>query len=79
MNLKPGIIVLPPQKIVMATGSVTISNPPKCFKEKVKWLGPGFLWMVSAAGSGEILFTPRVGALYGYTLMWAMLAAVIPY
>jgi Mn2+/Fe2+ NRAMP family transporter len=42
----------------------------------VAWLGPGFLWMVSAAGSGELLFTPRIGALYGYTLLWALLAAV---
>ena len=33
--------------------------------------------MVSAAGSGELLFTPRVGALYGYALVWAMLAAVL--
>lgn len=39
-------------------------------------LGPGFLWMVSAAGSGELLFTPRVGSMYGYALLWAMLAAV---
>lgn len=40
------------------------------------WLGPGFLWMVSAAGSGELLFTPRIGALHGYALVWALLAAV---
>ena len=33
--------------------------------------------MVSAAGSGEILFTPRIGALYGYSLLWALLAAVV--
>lgn len=33
--------------------------------------------MVSAAGSGELLFTPRVGALYGYALVWALLAAVL--
>ena len=32
--------------------------------------------MVSAAGSGELLFTPRVGSLYGYTLLWALLLAV---
>jgi Mn2+/Fe2+ NRAMP family transporter len=32
--------------------------------------------MVSAAGSGELLFTPRVGAQYGYALLWALLAAV---
>ena len=32
--------------------------------------------MVSAAGSGELLFTPRVGALYGYQLLWMLLIAV---
>ena len=32
---------------------------------------------MSAAGSGELLFTPRVGALYGYALVWAMIAAVL--
>jgi Mn2+/Fe2+ NRAMP family transporter len=32
--------------------------------------------MVSAAGSGELLFTPRVGALHGYELLWAMLTAI---
>jgi Mn2+/Fe2+ NRAMP family transporter len=57
--------------------AIQIADPPKTFKEKLKWIGPGFLWMVSAAGSGELLFTPRVGSLYGYSLLWAMLAAVI--
>ncbi|MEO7436429.1 MAG: Nramp family divalent metal transporter [Candidatus Binatia bacterium] len=33
--------------------------------------------MVSAAGSGELLFTPRVGALYGYALLWALCTAVV--
>jgi Mn2+/Fe2+ NRAMP family transporter len=32
--------------------------------------------MVSAAGSGELLFTPRVGALHGYALLWAMVVAI---
>lgn len=32
--------------------------------------------MVSAAGSGELLFTPRIGSLYGYALIWALAAAV---
>lgn len=61
----------------MPSSQPLISEPPRSFKDKLKWLGPGFLWMVSAAGSGELLFTPRVGALYGYTLLWAMLAAVV--
>ena len=52
-----------------------IPEPPAGWTRLV-WLGPGFLWMVSAAGSGELLFTPRIGALYGYALVWAMLLAV---
>lgn len=56
-----------------AGGEVPV--PPSGWK-RLAWLGPGFLWMVSAAGSGELLFTPRVGALYGYALLWALLAAV---
>ena len=64
------------QKKLMSSAAAKITTPPKNFKEKIKWLGPGFLWMVSAAGSGELLFTPRVGALYGYTLVWALITAV---
>ncbi len=56
--------------------SVNIPESPQGW-ENLKWLGPSFLWMLSAAGSGELLFTPRVAALYGYTLLWALLAAVI--
>lgn len=37
------------------------------------WLGPGLLWMVSAVGSGAVLFTPRVAARYEYTLLWLAL------
>ncbi|WP_017314149.1 Nramp family divalent metal transporter [Mastigocladopsis repens] len=70
------------------TSSVEISNkqsegsnqqipqPPKGW-QRFLWLGPSFLWMLSAAGSGELLFTPRIAALYGYSLLWALLAAVI--
>lgn len=53
-----------------------VPKPPKGWK-RLEWLGPSFLWMLSAAGSGELLFTPRIAALYGYTLLWALLAAVI--
>ncbi|MGG6295648.1 Nramp family divalent metal transporter [Leptolyngbya sp. AN02str] len=53
-----------------------IPQPPQG-GQRLKWLGPSFIWMLSAAGSGELLFTPRVAALYGYALLWALLAAVI--
>jgi Mn2+/Fe2+ NRAMP family transporter len=57
------------------TRAEQVHEPPKG-KERIKWLGPAFLWMLSAAGSGELLFTPRIAALYGYTLIWAMILAV---
>jgi Mn2+/Fe2+ NRAMP family transporter len=53
-----------------------ILDPPKG-KERLKWLGPAFIWMLSAAGSGELLFTPRIASQYGYTLIWALLLAVL--
>ena len=53
----------------------TVAEAPKGWKRFI-WLGPSFLWMLSAAGSGEVLFTPRIAALYGYSLLWALVAAV---
>ncbi|WP_373547474.1 Nramp family divalent metal transporter [Chamaesiphon sp.] len=53
-----------------------IPQPPQG-AEQFKWLGPSFIWMLSAAGSGELLFTPRIAALYGYSLLWALVAAVV--
>ncbi|GAB4232314.1 MAG: Nramp family divalent metal transporter [Elainellaceae cyanobacterium] len=53
-----------------------IPDVPQGWK-RFLWLGPSFIWMLSAAGSGELLFTPRIAALYGYSLLWALLAAVI--
>lgn len=58
------------------TQNQQIPQPPQG-KDQLKWLGPSFIWMLSAAGSGELLFTPRIAALYGYALLWALLAAVI--
>lgn len=57
-------------------GRSGIPEPPHGWR-RLLWLGPGFLWMVSATGSGELLFTPRVAALYGYALLWGLLAAVL--
>lgn len=42
-------------------------------KQRLKWYGPGLLWMVSAVGSGSVLFTSRVGARYGYEFLWLAL------
>lgn len=44
--------------------------------EKFRWYGPGLLWMLSAVGTGSILFTPRVAAVYEYQLFWLLLLVV---
>jgi len=46
-------------------------------KERIKWLGPAFIWMLSATGSGELLFTPRIASQYGYVLVWALVLTVL--
>lgn len=43
---------------------------------KARWYGPGLLWMLSAVGTGSILFTPRVAAEYEYQLLWLLLLVV---
>lgn len=40
---------------------------------RLRWYGPALLWMVSAVGSGSVLFTPRVAARYEYALLWIAL------
>lgn len=37
------------------------------------WMGPGLLWMISAVGTGSVLFTPRVASQYRYELVWVLL------
>lgn len=51
-------------------------NPPKGL-DKLKWYGPGLIWMISSVGSGSVLFTPRIGSRYEYELMWISLIIFI--
>lgn len=45
-------------------------------KKRLKWYGPGLMWMISSVGSGSVLFTPRVGAKYGFELLWVALIII---
>jgi Mn2+/Fe2+ NRAMP family transporter len=53
------------------------THAPPQGKKRVKMLGPGLIWMVSSIGSGTILFTPRIGAQYEYSLLWMALAVSV--
>lgn len=50
-------------------------KPPQGL-ERLHWYGPGLLWMLSAVGTGSILFTPRVGSVYQYELFWILVLVV---
>lgn len=52
-----------------------VPTPPES-KARWHWYGPGLLWMLSAVGTGSILFTPRVGSVYGYDLFWLLIIVV---
>lgn len=64
----------------VAAGELTarerLPEPPSGWA-RLRWWGPGLLWMVSAVGSGSVLFTPRVGSEYGYALLWLLLVVSV--
>ncbi|MDM9379763.1 Nramp family divalent metal transporter [Chlorogloeopsis sp. ULAP01] len=50
-------------------------KPPKGWN-RLKWYGPGLIWMISSVGSGSVLFTPRIGSRYEYGLLWMALIVI---
>ena len=40
-------------------------------------MGPGIVFASLAVGSGELILTPRAGALYGYALAWVALGTLV--
>jgi Mn2+/Fe2+ NRAMP family transporter len=39
-------------------------------------MGPAIIWMISAIATGELLFTPRIASLYGYSVLWTLILAI---
>jgi Mn2+/Fe2+ NRAMP family transporter len=39
--------------------------------------GPGAIIASVRVGTGETIFAPRVGAVFGYAMLWVVLAAVV--
>ncbi|MGB3802246.1 MAG: Nramp family divalent metal transporter, partial [Lewinella sp.] len=55
-----------------------INKPPRRWVSRLAGLGPGITWMAAGAGgAGELLLPPRIGSLYGYTFLWAVVLAVL--
>ena len=43
----------------------------------LKVFGPGAIIASVTVGTGETIFAPRMGAIFGYTMFWVVMAAVI--
>lgn len=60
----------------MADDDRTIVPPPPRGREVIGWMGPAIIWMISAIATGELLFTPRIASLYGYSVLWTLILAI---
>lgn len=47
------------------------------WKGLLAFLGPGFILASATVGSGEVFFAPRGGALFGYAVLWCLLAGAL--
>lgn len=54
----------------MSLKNLTSESPT--FLQKVRVIGPGFIWAAGAIGSGELIITAKVGAEYGLIFLWAV-------
>ncbi|MHB1086731.1 MAG: Nramp family divalent metal transporter [Minisyncoccota bacterium] len=48
-----------------------ISATPS-FWQRIKIIGPGFIWAAAAIGSGELIIASKVGSEYGLVFVWAL-------
>jgi Mn2+/Fe2+ NRAMP family transporter len=61
----------------------TIKYPPVSSDLSGSWtkilrvFGPGAIIASVTVGTGETIFAPRVGAVFGYSMLWVVLAAVV--
>jgi hypothetical protein len=43
----------------------------------LKVFGPGAIIASVTVGTGETIFAPRIGAIFGYTMFWIVMVAVV--
>ncbi|HCU86196.1 MAG TPA: hypothetical protein DGP39_01600 [Verrucomicrobiales bacterium] len=49
-------------------------DAPKDWRGTLRHLGPGLIITACIVGSGELIATPKVGAEYGFSLLWFIIA-----
>ncbi len=57
--------------------SSSITPAPENFRQKLKYLGPGFILSASVVGSGELIATTSLGAKAGFVTLWVILVSCL--
>jgi Mn2+/Fe2+ NRAMP family transporter len=65
---------LPPETIKYPPLSPDLSGS---WTKLLRVFGPGAIIASVTVGTGETIFAPRVGAVFGYAMLWVVLAAVV--
>src|SRR6056300_1148426 len=55
----------------------SITPPPVSLRQKLKFLGPGFILSASVVGSGELIATTSLGAKAGFVTLWVILISCV--
>lgn len=55
----------------------TAQPPPRNFRKKLRFLGPGFILSASVVGSGELIATTSLGAKAGFVTLWVILVSCL--
>jgi Mn2+/Fe2+ NRAMP family transporter len=50
---------------------------PVSFRQRMRYLGPGFILSASIVGSGELIATTRLGAEAGFVTLWVILVSCL--
>jgi len=57
--------------------SSSTTPAPENFRQKLKFLGPGFILSASVVGSGELIATTSLGAKAGFVTLWVILVSCL--
>ncbi|MFN4147717.1 MAG: Nramp family divalent metal transporter [Runella sp.] len=51
--------------------------PPQTFRQRLRYLGPGFILSAAIVGSGELIATTALGAKGGFVTFWVILVSCL--
>ena len=55
----------------------SIQEPPNSLRDRLKFLGPGFILSASIVGSGELIATTSLGAQAGFVTFWIIIVSCL--